>query len=184
MFCNDSSGKRSTVICRPLRLDYWPSEPRFKTATLPAPTPAANNFVGIWHGQRNMTPFTSYPIAAMEKRSVDDYAATDPSAKDDGKDTLGASCSSVSCFAEREAIGVILEPDRSPKCRGEVASERVAVKYSRVAVSHEPSGWRLAARHAHAHMRPSASCMLLNVMNERRNGGQRFGVVILWSRCS
>ncbi len=129
-------------------------------------------------GQRGMPPFTGNGVGAAEHLAIDDDAAADAGSQNHAKDRCGAGGGAIGGFGQRQAVGIVGQPDRAIECAFEVLLQRLAVEAGGVGVL-DPAGGR-GNRAGGADADGAAGAQLgFGLLNQRGDGRNGGGVILL-----
>ena len=112
---------------------------------------------------------------------VDHQAAAGPGAKDDAEHEPVSLSGAVPGLGQREAVRVVLQPDRPIEHAFQIVPQRTPDEPDRIGVLDQPGGGRQDPRHADAD-RCRVSDTLFQPLDQPGNGDERPLIVVPWCR--
>ncbi len=154
-----------------------PGKKRLDTPVAAAVAGRSRQFTRERRRQRVVAPFPADRVDAGQHLAVHDHAAAGTRADDDAEDAGRACGRAVAGLRQREAVGVIREPQRPLEQRRQVLGQRLAVQPRGIRVLDEPRRRRQRAGHADADagLLPD---LRLDLANQTGDGDERARVVV------
>jgi hypothetical protein len=106
-------------------------------------------------------------------------ARADAGAQDRREHHLGPRAGPIGGLAQRQAVGIVLEPDRTRQQRLQILAQRLADEHGRIGVAHPPGHWRQAAGYAHAQRQAGGAQVCFGPRHQTGDRAQRSGVIPL-----
>src|SRR5215472_9474121 len=151
----------------------------FETTEAAAPAARSGNFIGAGPWQRIVTPLSGDCMCADQYLPSDGYPTSYARPEDDAEYRFRRGSGAVCRLGQGEAIGVVGESRRPPKCGFDILLQRASNQPGGVCVLDEAGHWGDSARYPDTNRRRHAD-FLFDGPHQSDNRIDRAAIVLRW----